>query len=64
MIKIIKKGHVNPKPYKTTCNTCKTVFTCLKDDGRYVPDSRDGDAIVVKCPGCNEEIWIAVELFK
>ncbi len=63
-VKIITQGKIAEKAFRTTCNKCETVFECVKSDGEFVTDSRDGDAIVVKCPVCKNEIWIDVALFR
>lgn len=65
-MKIIKKGVV-PKKDKTfqwTCNGCDSLIESGRNEGRYESDSRDGDAIVAKCPVYQKETWIAETLFK
>jgi len=60
MLEIIKRG-VSPgaKQYEGRCQPCGTTVRFLRDDARFVADQRDGDALIVKCPVCGEDIWTA-----
>jgi hypothetical protein len=46
---------------KVDCR-CGGKLEASRSDFRYVSDSRDGNAIVCKCPICKQDIWIAAEL--
>lgn len=61
-MKIISKGGPPLKRYAFTCRKCKTIATADRDEGRYVEDQRDGDAIVFKCPVCSNECWVNYNL--
>lgn len=52
-IVILKRG-TDPaeQPIKTTCNNCKTEFTFLPSDAKYMSDQREGDYYAVVCPCC------------
>ncbi|MCK9446120.1 hypothetical protein M0Q50_04420 [bacterium] len=52
IIKIIKKGNIEPKSIKEKCSKCKTVFEYTNADVK--PDFRDGD--YVECPVCGSFI--------
>lgn len=58
-IKVLKQGTPpEEKVYQATCQRCGSELEFQQKDGRYVSDQRDGDAIVVKCPVCNSEVWV------
>lgn len=55
---ILKKGTLpQDKRYRATCRTCKTEVEFAQIEAERRHDMRDGDALVVKCPVCNGEIW-------
>lgn len=61
---ILKHGKERPDPaYDLTCDKCDTIARFAKSEGRYVHDQRDGDAVVLKCPVCKAEHWVAAKLF-
>lgn len=49
-------------PYQLTCKDCKSLLEVEAQDGRFVSDSRDGDAYVFTCPICKTENWVAASL--
>lgn len=53
----VKPGERN---YETQCSKCYTRFRFKEAEARVVPDQRDGDAVVVKCPVCGKECWVAM----
>lgn len=57
-MKIISQGKPPEIKYTFTCRKCKTVAIADRNEGRYVEDQRDGDAIVFKCPVCDNECWV------
>lgn len=58
-IEIIQRGMLPAdKVYKSTCRECHSTLQFKRGDARYVSDQRDGDALVVKCPVCKQEIWV------
>ncbi len=60
-MKVIKEG-TKPEetPRKATCRHCKSKLEFTRQDGRIVYDQRDGNALVVKCPVCDNELWVAL----
>lgn len=58
-IKIIERGPLERKSYKTRCVRCRTKFRFDRSDARLVNDQRDGDALVVPCPVCSADVWTA-----
>ena len=63
-MRIIKSGkNKPPKEHRTDCRCgCSFLFTAA--DAKFVADSRDGDAYMVKCPECKEEHWVAAHLLE
>jgi len=47
------------KQYKATCNVCNTKVKFLANDGIAIDDPRDGLVLKVRCPVCNNSIWVA-----
>ncbi len=59
-MKVLKSGSVpREKVYTTTCKRCGCMFEFARMEARYVEDARDGDAVVIHCPECDDENWIA-----
>lgn len=60
-MRIIKQGRLTAdEVYQGECNGCGTEVEFQRKEARYVNDQRDGDALVVVCPTCKNEIWTAV----
>jgi RNase P subunit RPR2 len=58
-MKVVKSGMVpRNKVYQATCKRCGCIFEFSRMEARYVEDNRDGDAVVIPCPECDEENWI------
>lgn len=59
-MKVIQPGNVpREKVYQSTCKKCGCIFEFARMEARYVSDQRDGDAVVIHCPMCGDENWIA-----
>jgi len=55
----------DPKSYsrQCTCGTCHSVLEVgIADFHRTVYDQRDGDATVFRCPVCQSDNWIGLDL--
>ncbi len=60
MVEVVKRG--NPKGEEvreTTCPRCLSELRFKRSEARHVSDQRDGNALVITCPVCNRENWIA-----
>ena len=58
-MKILKEGDLpEQKQYQWDCRTCNSEILAIQSEGRIVYDQRDGNAVVFKCPVCNQENWI------
>lgn len=47
------------KVYRGQCQYCDCVFEFERKEARSVDDQRDGAALVIKCPTCEHELWLA-----
>ncbi|MBY5821457.1 hypothetical protein [Rhizobium leguminosarum] len=65
-IQVVVNGRKRPEDrvYRNTCNHCGSLLQFKASDGRFVDDSRDGDAIVVACPECSSEVWTAADAYQ
>jgi RNase P subunit RPR2 len=60
-MRIIKHGDIGDT-YKSSCKNCGCLVELTASDVRFVADPRDGNAIVWKCPDCNEETWVSTNV--
>lgn len=61
-MKIIKPGCLTDKSvHRGTCQFCGCVIEFERWEARFQSDQRDGDALIMKCPTCNREIWCDVK---
>lgn len=61
VVQIIERGHKpSDKDHTARCRECETKFTFKRSEASFVPDQRDGDALVINCPLCGVKIWHAV----
>lgn len=59
-MEIIRRGKLpGHKEHQVECDECSTVFRFMEKEARIEYDQRDGNALVVACPVCGKEIWIA-----
>lgn len=60
-MKVLREGRLAEDDiYQGECFHCGAVVEFQRKEARYVSDQRDGDALVVVCPTCSNEIWTAV----
>ncbi len=60
-MEIIKRGELaGDAVYTATCNQCGTHIRFQRKEANFVSDQRDGNALVIECPVCCEEIWTSV----
>jgi RNase P subunit RPR2 len=57
---VVKGQRPEDRVYRGSCKHCHTTVEFIRIEARYVSDQRDGDALVVTCPTCDQEIWTAV----
>lgn len=62
-MKILKTGIKPPKEVAVRCR-CNCEFQFAASEAKFVPDQRDGDAYVIKCPECKFENWVDARLFR
>lgn len=64
-MKVIRKGRSpTERQAQWLCKRCKAVIQSKLNEGRYVNDQRDGDAVVTECPECGCSNWVAATLFR
>lgn len=65
-MKVIKKGK-NKTPWanrKVTCQSCDAQIKLEASDTiQFIPDQRDGDYYMFKCPECGRNVTIQASLF-
>lgn len=49
----------NDTPRTAQCRHCKSLLSFRPSEAKPVPDSRDGDALVFKCPCCQKDVWVS-----
>lgn len=61
---IIKQGQIpTERKYQTTCGICKTEFRFAQKEGKIHYGQRDGDCIMINCPLCKKDIYVATESY-
>lgn len=59
-VEVVERG---PDPrehvYEVRCNKCNSKLRFKQADAVREVDDRDGNALVVVCPTCDNEIWVA-----
>lgn len=63
-MKLIKKASDKKKLNKVECDYCGSIYSCLKEELKFVADARDGAFYWFTCPGCKARSAIAGELIK
>ena len=59
-MRVIKKGKLPGDRLRIeSCDYCGCEFEFAEKEARYVSDFRDGDALVIRCPTCKKDVWIA-----
>jgi hypothetical protein len=59
MVEIIKRGEIpGERVRECTCNRCQTIFSFKEFEAQYSSDQRDGDALKIACPVCNQPCWV------
>lgn len=60
-MRIIVQGKLpEEQVYDTTCRNCNTQFEFARKEARFQPDQRDGDCLVIPCPLCKKELYVAL----
>jgi len=66
-MKVVRKGNTQKPSWvgrTVTCQGCSAKIKLEKGDSvQFVPDQRDGDYYVAKCPECGGSITVAAVLF-
>jgi hypothetical protein len=64
-MKIIQsgKGKREDRKTRTTCMACFCVFEFSYKEGKSISDPRDGDAVIIGCPECGLDCWVASKFF-
>ena len=64
-MKIVRRGRIpGDDPAEWECKKCHSLISSRMFEGKYTPDSRDGDCVVFKCPVCSEENWVSASRFR
>jgi hypothetical protein len=63
-MKIIKRGKVDKEKSATfDCHACRSKLEAEASEGVLMPDQRDGDYYLFRCPVCQAGISVSVNLF-
>jgi hypothetical protein len=61
----ILKSVIGKKPKEVAVKCCcGCEFQFAASEARFVPDWRDGNAYVIRCPECHTDNWVAASLFR